>query len=91
MGTNTNTNARRRIEDMKLGEIKETKLHLESKISEAIEREIDAFRQTYDWGHLAVQVDTDIEYPRFEMDKRSCPLARITRIINVKSDAIEDI
>lgn len=91
METTNNTTPRIRIEDMTLGKIKAARLRLESKIGEAIEREIDAFREVYDWGHLAVQVDTDIEYPCFDTDKRSCPVARITRTINVKSDAIEDI
>lgn len=58
----TNANTRTRIEDMTLGEINEARMRLEDKIGEAIQREIDEFSKSYDWGKISVDALMEIEY-----------------------------
>lgn len=58
--SDTNTNNRRRIEDMTLSEIKALKTRLEDRIGEAICVAIEDFQRAYDLGDVDLSVETDI-------------------------------
>lgn len=94
MEPNLSIENRRRIEKMTVDEIREAKMRLEDRIGEAIEREIEEFSKVYDWGHIDVSVDTDIEYCYMEgqkKDKRMPMISCIKRNVRVKSDLLEDL
>lgn len=89
METNKEKDTRRRIEDMTISEIREAKSRLEDRIGEAIEREVEAFSQTYDWGHIGVSVETEIHSTGlgYIVDKRKYP-CRVERNVCVSSDLV---
>lgn len=89
---NTGIDTRRQIESMTLGEIKEAKSRLADRINEAINREVKQFSEEYNWGSIAVNVETEIRRCNFDgiyLSDRNAP-RHVTRTITIKSDLEED-
>lgn len=86
--SDTNTDTRRRIEDMTLGEIKALKTRLEDRIGEAICVAIGDFQRAYDLGDVDLRVDTDIREFKTAQGEKFAP-SMIRYDINVKFKDVE--
>lgn len=82
MKTNNNAPTRRHIEDMTLGEIKEAKSRLGSKIIKAIHNEVSAFRMTYDCGDIDIRVTSTIREVKTEQGEAILP-ARVEYNVDI--------